>query len=63
MIQCAKEVEKFFRNSSYASKLVFLRDAQSKGLIFDNEEVKLCLKEQLQLINFNDEAERISYPE
>ncbi|MBT2730689.1 hypothetical protein J7E63_28150 [Bacillus sp. ISL-75] len=58
-----KEVERFFRDSSYESKLAFLRDAQSKGLIFDNAEVKLYLKDQLRLIDLWDEAERISYPE
>jgi hypothetical protein len=57
-----EEIERFFRNSSYEAKLVFLRDAISKGLIFDNKKVKLYLKEQLCLLDLIDEAERVSYP-
>ncbi len=57
-----EEVKHLFECSSYESKLVFLRDAQSKGLIYDNDEVKRYLKEQLRLMYLNDEAERISHP-
>ena len=57
-----EEVKHLFESSSYESKLVFLRDAQSKGLIYDNEEVKVYLKGQLRLMHLNDEAERISHP-
>jgi hypothetical protein len=53
----------FFKNSSYEAKLAFFRDAQSKGLIYDNLELKLYLKEQLLLLHLNDEAARIPYPE
>jgi hypothetical protein len=56
-------VKHFFENSPFESKLVFLRDAQSKGLLYDNEEVKLYLKEQLRSLNLNDEAERLPYPD
>lgn len=57
-----EQVKQFFESATYHSKLVFLRDSQSKGLIYDNEAVKNFLKQQLKLMNLNDEAERISYP-
>ncbi|WP_075619649.1 hypothetical protein [Paenisporosarcina indica] len=57
------EVKYFFVHSSFATKLVFLRDALSKGLIFDQKEVKVYLIEQLRFMHLSDEAERISYPE
>jgi hypothetical protein len=55
-------VKHFFENSPFESKLVFLRDAQSKSLLYDNDEVKLYLKEQLRSLNLNDEAERLPFP-
>ncbi len=57
-----EEVQLFFSTASFESKLGFLRDAQSKGLIYDNNEVKSYLKEQLLLMNLNDEAERLQLP-
>jgi hypothetical protein len=56
-------VKHFFENYSYEAKLAFFRDAQSKGLIYDNQELKAYLKQQLLLLHLNDEAARISYPE
>ncbi|MDQ1147755.1 hypothetical protein QE429_004582 [Bacillus sp. SORGH_AS 510] len=58
-----KDVKPFFEHSSSVAKLVFLRDAQSKGLIFDNQELKFFLKEQLLLLNLQDESARISFPD
>lgn len=56
-----EEIEGFFKDASYISKLGFLRDAQSKGLLFDNNPVKSYLKEQLMLMNLQDEAERLAH--
>ncbi|WP_066310419.1 hypothetical protein [Bacillus sp. FJAT-29814] len=56
------KVKHFFETSSYESKLAFFRDAQSKGLIFDQYDIKDYLKQQLQSLKLHDEAERISYP-
>ncbi|MFJ5717113.1 hypothetical protein [Neobacillus sp. NPDC093127] len=56
-------VIQFFEGASYESKLEFLRNAQSKGLLYDNDEIKNYLKKKLRLMGLNDEAERISYPE
>jgi hypothetical protein len=55
------EVKAFFEAASPEAKLGFLRDAQSYELIFDNEEVKEYLREQLLLLNLVDEAERIMF--
>jgi hypothetical protein len=55
------EVYTFFEAASPESKLGLLRDAQSYGLIFDNEEVKEYLREQLLLLGIVDEAERIMF--
>lgn len=41
-------VKHFFETSSYEARLVFLRDAQSQGLLFDYEEMKHDLQEQLR---------------
>lgn len=41
--------------------LGFIRDAQSFGLVFDNEEVKAYLRDQLLLLILPDEAERIMF--
>lgn len=57
-----EEVEQFFRQATDVSKLAFLRDAQSKGLIYDNEELKRFLKKQLIMMKLKDEAVRIQYP-
>ena len=56
------QVQDFFSHSTYEAKLAFLRDAQSKGLLFDNSDVKHFLKEQLRFMQLLDEAERISFP-
>lgn len=56
------DIKKFFNHSSYEAKLAFLRDAQSKGLIFDNLELKHYLKEQLPFLQLHDEAERVFHP-
>lgn len=56
-----EDVIHFFENSSYEARLVFLRDAQSKGLLYDYEEMQLCLQEQLRKIHLEDEAVRITY--
>lgn len=56
------QAEDFFSHATYESKLAFLRDAQSKGLLFDNVAVKHFLKEQLRSMQLLDEAERISFP-
>lgn len=57
-----EEVATFFNHAPHPSKLVFLRDAQSKGLIGDNDEVKHYVKEQLTQMGLPDEAARILYP-
>lgn len=57
-----EEVQAFFEESSYVAKCAFLRDAQSKGLVWDNLAVKEFLKQQLIQIGLPDEAERIGYP-
>lgn len=56
------EVIKFFHQATYPAKLGFLRDAQSKGLIWDNDAVKQFIKEQLIHLGLHAEAERIEYP-
>ncbi|MFB7138383.1 hypothetical protein ACFCYN_01815 [Gottfriedia sp. NPDC056225] len=55
------EVVHFFETSSVEAKLVFLREAQSKALLYDDEELKLYLSKQLHLMNLEDEAVRIKY--
>jgi hypothetical protein len=57
-----QQVEEFFRTSTPEAKLRLLRDAQSYGLVFDNEEVKQFLKKQLLTMDLIDEAARILYP-
>lgn len=56
------EVKAFFETATYVAKLVFLRETQSKGLLWGNEDIKAFLKEQLRLMQLLDEAERICYP-
>ncbi|MGD6844689.1 hypothetical protein ACQCVH_19515 [Bacillus infantis] len=56
-------VRDFFEHAPLPLKYVFLRDAQSKALLYDHEEVKAYLKEKLYEMNLKDEAERISWPE
>ena len=56
------QVEDFFHHATDEAKLAFFRDAQSKGLLFDNGDVKRFLKEQLRSMQLLDEAERISFP-
>lgn len=56
------EVSSFFEMASYSAKLVFLREIQSRGLIWDNDVIKIYLKDQLRIMNLIDEAERILYP-
>jgi hypothetical protein len=53
------EVKAFFKAASPEAKLGFLRDAQSYGLIFDNEKVKDFLRDELIQLSLLDEAERI----
>ena len=69
---CSRTCSHFTFNTTFNSNKISIASiikeseacyAQLKGLIFENEDVKLYLKEQLCLINLNDEAERISYPE
>ncbi|PEJ58627.1 MULTISPECIES: hypothetical protein [unclassified Bacillus (in: firmicutes)] len=55
------EVVHFFETSSVEAKLVFLREAQSKALLYDDEELKLYLSKQLHLMHLEDEAVRIKY--
>ncbi|MEH7451360.1 hypothetical protein [Gottfriedia acidiceleris] len=55
------EVVHFFETSSLEAKLVFLREAQSKALFYDDEEVKNYLSKQLRLMHLDDEAVRIYY--
>jgi hypothetical protein len=57
-----EKVESFFNHATFEAKLAFLRDAQSKGLIYDHEELKQYLKNQLIKMNLRDEAVRIDYP-
>ncbi|MEW9053487.1 MAG: hypothetical protein AB2392_20170 [Neobacillus sp.] len=57
------DVRRFFERASYPMKLAFLREVQSKGLIFDQPELKNYLKQQLQLMKLADEAVRIDFPE
>jgi hypothetical protein len=57
-----EDFESIFKLVIVVSKLAFLRDAQSKGLIYDNEELKRFLKEQLIMMGLKDEAVRIEYP-
>lgn len=54
-----EEVEAFFARAPFEGKLVFLRDAQSQGLIFDDEELIKFLKEQLKLMSLEDEVRRL----
>lgn len=54
-------VETFFKTATLEAKLAFIRDAQSYGLIFDNEEAKEYLRNELIMLNLPDEAERIMY--
>ncbi|WKA54763.1 hypothetical protein [Planococcus shixiaomingii] len=56
------EVKSFFETAVYEAKLVFLRDGYSKGLIWDQEDIKLFLSEHLLLMDLPDEAESIFYP-
>jgi hypothetical protein len=56
------QVEEFFRTATPEAKLRFVRDAQSYGLVFDNEEVKQFLEKQLLSMDLIDEAARILYP-
>lgn len=58
-----EQVEEYFKTATPEAKLRFLRDAQSFGLIFDESNLKLYLREQLLLMNLNDEAVRIMYLE
>jgi hypothetical protein len=55
------EVVHFFETTSFEAKLVFLREAQSKALLYDDEEVKLFLSKQLRIMHLDDEAVRINY--
>ena len=57
-----EEVMAFFEQSSYVSKCAFLRDAHSKGLVWDNLLVKQFIKQQLVQMGLHDEAVRIVYP-
>jgi len=56
-----EDVKHFFETSSYEARLVFLRDAQSQGLLYDYEEMKHALQEQLRIMQLEDEAVRIMY--
>ncbi|WP_192602402.1 hypothetical protein [Bacillus sp. OAE603] len=56
-----EDVKNFFETSSYEARLVFLRDAQSKGLLYDYEEMKNVLQEQLRLMHLDDDAKRVMY--
>ncbi|MDN7242530.1 hypothetical protein QWY14_12010 [Planococcus sp. N028] len=56
------EVKSFFETAVYEAKLVFLRDGYSKGLLWDQEDIKLFLSEHLLLMDLPDEAESIFYP-
>jgi hypothetical protein len=56
------DIEPFFKQATVISKLAFLRDVQSKGIIYDNERLKRFLKEQLIMLNLKDEAARIENP-
>lgn len=51
-----EDVQRFFYTASNISKLGFLRDAQSKGLIYDNELVKMYLNEQLLMEDIGQTA-------
>jgi len=53
------EVKVFFETASLGAKLSFLRDAQSYGLIYDNEEVKEFLRNELLQLSLLEEAEGI----
>jgi hypothetical protein len=54
-------VESFFSDASYESKLAFLRDAQSMGLLYQNIGVKEFLRKQLILMGLEDEADRLAH--
>lgn len=56
------EVESIFKAAPYEIKLAFLRDAYSKGLIWDQKDIKAFLSEQLRIMELPDEAEWIFYP-
>jgi hypothetical protein len=55
-----KDVKHYFEKSPTSTKLAFLRDAQSNGLLYDSQEVKRYLKEQLLMLGLNDVAVRIA---
>ncbi|TWT06280.1 hypothetical protein FQV26_00250 [Planococcus sp. CPCC 101016] len=56
------EVKSFFETAAYEAKLAFLRDTYSRALVWDHEDIKSFLKEQLRSMKLTAEAERISYP-
>ncbi|MFC0189409.1 hypothetical protein ACFFJY_13980 [Fictibacillus aquaticus] len=55
------KIQPFFSSAGYESRLAFLRDAQSLGLLHENGEVKSFLVDQLILMGLEDEAERLSH--
>ncbi|MEH6939635.1 hypothetical protein V7056_17565 [Bacillus sp. JJ664] len=56
-----EDVKQFFKTSSNEARLVFLRDALSQGLLYDDDGMKLILQEQLRLMQLEDEAVRVMY--
>ncbi|TYP68945.1 DUF5050 domain-containing protein [Paenibacillus methanolicus] len=58
------DAKAFFGSAPREAKLVFLRDAQSRGWINEaDEDVKQFLKQELRAIGLDDEADRIGYPD
>ncbi|MEH7883417.1 hypothetical protein V7654_03725 [Bacillus sp. JJ1609] len=55
------KVKFFLEGVPPEAKLAFIRDVQSFGLVFDNDEVKAYFRDQLLLLNLPDEAERIMF--
>jgi hypothetical protein len=55
------KIQPFFSSAGYESRLAFLRDAQSLGLLHENGDVKSFLVNQLILMGLEDEAERLSH--
>lgn len=56
------EVKSFFETAAREEKLAFLRDGYTLRLIWDQEEIKSFLKEQLYSMELTVEAERIFFP-
>ena len=54
-----EQVQTYFEHSSLEYKLAFIRDAQSYGILFEEPLLKQFIIEELQRLNFKDEALRL----